>query len=298
MLFKSGFVTLIGKPNVGKSTLMNLFVGEKVAIISNKPQTTRNRIRGILTGDSFQIVFIDTPGIHKPVSKLGEYMVKAAENAMNEVDCILYLVEPRKVSEADKHIINRLRNVNTPVFLIVNKIDTVEKTELLSVIDDYRGYYSFTEFFPISAKNAENTDDVLSTIKIILPEGPRYFPSDNITDQPERQIASDLIREKALYYLRDEIPHGIAVGIESMKRRAGQEIVDIEAIVYCEKGSHKAIIIGKKGELLKKIGTAARLDIERLLGSPIFLQLWVKIKKDWRNSDFYLKNFGYDVKEL
>jgi GTP-binding protein Era len=283
---------------VGKSTLMNLFIGEKVSIISNKPQTTRNKIRSILSGDGFQIVFIDTPGIHNPASKLGAYMVKAAENAMNEVDCIIYLVEPRKASGADKNIMNRLGNVDTPVFLAVNKIDTVEKAELLNVIEDYRGCYNFAEIFPVSARNAENTDDLLAAVKNILPEGPRYFPEDIVTDQPERQIASELIREKALRYLREEVPHGVAVGIELMKRRADQELVDVEATIYCEKDSHKGIIIGKKGETLKKIGSAARLDIERLLGSPIFLQLWVKVKKDWRNSDFYLKNFGYDFSNV
>ncbi|MDR1559182.1 MAG: GTPase Era [Clostridiales bacterium] len=297
-MYRSGFVTLIGRPNVGKSTLMNLFIGEKVSIISNKPQTTRNKIRSILSGDGFQIVFIDTPGIHNPASKLGAYMVKAAENAMNEVDCIIYLVEPRKASGADKNIMNRLGNVDTPVFLAVNKIDTVEKAELLNVIEDYRGCYNFAEIFPVSARNAENTDDLLAAVKNILPEGPRYFPEDIVTDQPERQIASELIREKALRYLREEVPHGVAVGIELMKRRADQELVDVEATIYCEKDSHKGIIIGKKGETLKKIGSAARLDIERLLGSPIFLQLWVKVKKDWRNSDFYLKNFGYDFSNV
>ena len=296
-MFKSGFVTLIGKPNVGKSTLMNLLVGEKVAIISNKPQTTRNKIRSILTGDGFQIIFIDTPGIHKPGSKLGAFMVKTAENAMNEVDCILYLVEPRKVSEGDKNIIGRLNSINTPVYLVINKIDTVEKAEILTVIDDYRGYYDFMEIFPVSAKNAVNTNELLSTIKNLLPNGPLYFPSDSFTDQPERQIASELIREKVLHYLRDEVPHGVAVEIEAMKRRDHQELVDIQATIFCEKDSHKAIVIGKKGDMLKKIGATARVEIERLLGSPIFLELWVKVKKNWRESDFYLRNFGYDIKK-
>jgi len=296
-VFKSGFVTLIGKPNVGKSTLMNLLVGEKVAIISNKPQTTRNKIRSILTGDGFQIIFIDTPGIHKPGSKLGAFMVKTAENAMNEVDCILYLVEPRKVTEGDKNIIERLNSINTPVYLVINKIDTVGKADILTVIESYRGCYDFTEIFPVSAKNAENTDELLSTIKNLLPNGPLYFPPDSFTDQPERQIASELIREKALHYLRDEVPHGVAVEIEAMKRRENQELVDIQATIFCEKDSHKAIVIGKKGDMLKKIGATARVEIERLLGSPIFLELWVKVKKNWRESDFYLRNFGYDIKK-
>jgi len=283
---------------VGKSTLMNLFVGEKVAIVSNKPQTTRNKIRSILTGDGYQIVFIDTPGLHSPRSKLGAYMVKSAENAMNEVDLILYLVEPRKASEADKAIIARLGGITSPVYLAVNKIDTVDKPALLSVIADYRRLYNFAEVFPISAKNAENTDELLASIKRVLPEGPQYFPEGDITDQPEKRIVSELIREKALYYLRDEVPHGIAVGIEQMKKREGQALVDIDATIYCERDSHKGIVIGKNGEMLKKIGAAARLDIERLLGSPIFLQLWIKVKKDWRDSDFYLRSFGYDAKNI
>jgi len=297
-LFRSGFITLIGRPNVGKSTLMNLFVGEKIAIVSNKPQTTRNKIRSILTGGDYQIIFIDTPGIHKPQSKLGAYMVKSAENAMNEVDGVIFLVEPKRASEAEKTIISRLNGINAPVYLAVNKIDAVDKPKILEVMADYRKLFSFKEIFPISAKNAENTDELLSSIISLLPEGPMYFPQGDITDQPEKQIASELVREKALYYLRDEVPHGVAVDIERMKKREDQELVDIEAIVYCEKDSHKGIIIGKNGEMLKKIGAAARLDIERLLGSPIFLQLWVKVKKDWRDSDFYLKNFGYDIKNM
>ena len=295
-MYKSGFATLIGRPNVGKSTLMNLFVGEKVSIVSDKPQTTRNKISGVLTGDGFQIVFIDTPGIHKPQTKLGAYMVKSAENAMSEVDCVIYLVEPRKASQADKTAIGRLNGVKAPVILAVNKIDRVDKTALLEVIADYRALYNFSEIFPISAKNAENTDELLSAVKRTLPEGPQYFPEGDITDQPEKRIVSELIREKALYCLRDEVPHGIAVGIERMTKREDKELADIDATIYCEKDSHKGIVIGRNGEMLKKIGAAARLDIERLLGTPIFLQLWVKVKKDWRDSEFYLKSFGYDIK--
>ncbi|MDR1914264.1 MAG: GTPase Era [Clostridiales bacterium] len=295
-MFRSGFVTLIGRPNVGKSTLMNLIVGQKIAIISNKPQTTRNKIMSIYSDNEYQIIFLDTPGIHKPTSKLGEYMVKTAENAMNEVDCILYLVEPRRASNGDKKIISRLSGINTPVLLVINKIDTVEKPALLEIIDDYRSLYEFSEIFAISALRAENTDELLAAIKKLLPEGPKYFPEDVITDQPERQITAELIREKALYYLRDEVPHGLAVEVSQMKTRENKALIDVDATIYCDKETHKGIIIGKNGSMLKKIGATARQDIERLLGSPIFLQLWVKVKKDWRNSDFYLRNFGYDQK--
>jgi len=296
--FKSGFVSLIGRPNVGKSTLMNCLVGEKIAIISNKPQTTRNKIQSILTRDDFQIVFIDTPGIHKPKSKLGEYMLKSAENALNEIDVILYLVEPEdKIGKGDKEIISKLQNINSPVFLIINKIDTVEKNELLKVIDRFRAMYDFKEIIPVSAIKADNTNTLLDTIKNYLPDGPKYFPDDMITDQPERQITSEIIREKALQLLQEEIPHGIAVEIMSMKKRENKEIIDVEATVYCEKESHKGIIIGKKGAMLKEIGSKSRCDIERLLGSPVYLQLWVKVKKDWRDSNFLLKNFGYNDKQ-
>jgi GTP-binding protein Era len=277
---------------------MNLFVGEKIAIISPKPQTTRNKIRSILTTSDCQIVFIDTPGLHKPSSKLGAYMVKAAENAMDEVDCILFLVEPRRASEADKRIIEQLRGIKTPVFLVINKTDTVEKPDILNVMAEYRQLYDFAEIFPISALKADNTNELLARLKAVLPEGPQYFPADMVTDQPERQIASELIREKAMQYLRDEVPHGVAVEISTMHKRENQELVDVEATIYCEKDSHKGIIIGKGGLMLKKIGAAARADIERLLGSPINLQLWVKVKKGWRDSDFYLKNFGYDIKKV
>ncbi len=297
--FYSGFVSLVGKPNVGKSTLMNCLIGEKIAIISNKPQTTRNKITSILTKDDYQVVFIDTPGIHKPKSKLGNYMVKSAETSLNEVDVVLMLVEPsEKVWEMDSYVIEKLKNVKTPVVLVINKVDTVEKEVLLKVIDTYRGLYNFTEIVPVSALKGENTETLLSVIKEYLPEGPQYFPSDMVTDQPERQIASEIIREKALRLLQDEIPHGIAVEITSMKKRQDKNLVDVQATIYCERDSHKGIIIGKQGSMLKKIGTYARQDIENLLGSPINLQLWIKVKKDWRDSDFLLKNFGYDSKNI
>lgn len=297
--FYSGFVSLVGRPNVGKSTLMNRLIGEKIAIISNKPQTTRNRVQSILTKDGFQIVFIDTPGIHRPRHKLGEYMVKSAETTLNEVDAVLMLIEPTdKILEADRLIIEKFAKVKSPVILVINKIDTVERERVFKVIDEYRKLYDFAEIVPISAFEGTNTDELLSVIRKYLPEGPRYFPSDMVTDQPERQIASEIIREKALRLLEDEIPHGIAVEITEMKKRKEGNLVDVRATIFCEKDSHKGIIIGKHGDMLKKIGTKARGDIERLLGSPIYLELWVKVKKDWRDSDFLLKNFGYDSKNI
>ena len=297
--FYSGFVSLVGRPNVGKSTLMNRLIGEKIAIISNKPQTTRNRVQSILTKDGFQIVFIDTPGIHRPRHKLGEYMVKSAETTLNEVDAVLMLIEPTdKIIEADRLIIEKFAKVKSPVILVINKIDTVDRERVFKVIDEYRKLYDFAEIVPISAFEGTNTDELLSVIRKYLPEGPRYFPSDMVTDQPERQIASEIIREKALRLLEDEIPHGIAVEITEMKKRKEGNLVDVRATIFCEKDSHKGIIIGKHGDMLKKIGTKARGDIERLLGSPIYLELWVKVKKDWRDSDFLLKNFGYDSKNI
>lgn len=298
--FYSGFVSLVGRPNVGKSTLMNCLIGEKIAITSSKPQTTRNKITSILTKDDFQCVFLDTPGIHKPRHKLGEYMVRSAENTFKEVDLVLFLVEPTaEVGELDRFVIEKLENVKTPVVLVINKIDTVaDKETLLGIIDTYRKLYPFQEVVPISAATGSNTEELLRVIRRFLPEGPQYFPADMVTDQPERQIASEIIREKALYLLQDEIPHGIAVEIMSMKKRPDQDMVDVQALIYCERDSHKGIIIGKNGAMLKKIATFARRDMERLLGSRIYLQIWVKVKKDWRDSDFLLKNFGYDKKNL
>lgn len=295
--FHSGFVSIIGQPNVGKSTLMNCLAGEKIAIISNKPQTTRNKIQAIVTREDFQIVFIDTPGMHKPKSKLGEVMNKAAESAINDVDVILLLVSPfDRISEADRSIIEKLKRIKSSVFLIINKIDTIEKAKLLKIIDIFKQEYDFKAIIPISALKAQNTDELLEEIKACLPEGPQYFPEDMITDQPERQLAAELIREKALYLLQEEIPHGIAVEIMSMKKRENRELIDIEATIYCEKDSHKGIIIGKGGSMLKNIGIKSRTDIERILGSPVNLQLWIKVKKDWRDSDFLIRNFGLDNK--
>ncbi len=297
--FKSGFVSLIGRPNVGKSTLMNRLVGEKIAIISNRPQTTRNRIQAILTTDEMQVIFIDTPGLHTPKSKLGNFMVKSAETSLSDVDIVLYLVEPyEKIKDSDRAILERLKKIKTPVFLIINKTDTVEKPELLKVIQAYSKEYDFKEIIPLSALKNENTEELVEYIKKYIPEGPQYFPDDMITDLTERQIAAEMIREKTLYLLRDEIPHGIAVEISAMKQRKDKDITDIEATVFCEKDSHKGIIIGKQGAMLKKIGSSARRDIERFLGGSVNLQIWVKVKKDWRDSDFLLRNFGYDEKKI
>lgn len=297
--FSSGFVSLIGRPNVGKSTLMNSLIGEKIAIISSKPQTTRNKIQSILTEDDFQAIFVDTPGIHKPKSKLGNYMVKSAENTLNDVDIVMYLIEPyEKIKTSDLEIIERLKNVSTPVFLIINKIDTVTHIDILAVIESYKNMYNFAEIIPISALKEKNKADLLNTIKKYLPEGPKLYPEDMITDQPERQIVAEIIREKSLHLLQDEIPHGIAVEVTSMKKRKDKDLIDIEATVFCERETHKGIIIGKKGSMLKKIGSNARYEMELLLASPVNLKIWIKVKKDWRDSDFLLKNFGYDQKNI
>lgn len=296
--FKSGFVTLIGRPNVGKSTLMNKLIGQKIAITSNKPQTTRNRIQTVYTCEEGQIVFVDTPGIHKAKNKLGEYMVNVAEQTLKEVDVVLWLVEPTDfIGAGERHIAEQLENVKTPVILVINKVDTVKKEEILLFIDNYRKIYDFAEIVPVSALKGTNTDDLISTIFKYLSEGPMFYDEDTVTDQPMRQIVAELIREKALKCLSDEIPHGIAVYIDQMKERKNGQIVDIDATIVCERDSHKGIIIGKGGAMLKKIGSAARYEIERLVECKANLKLWVKVKKEWRDSEFYLKNFGYDGKE-
>jgi len=294
---KAGFATLIGRPNVGKSTLMNQLIGQKIAITSNKPQTTRNRIQTVYTDDRGQIVFLDTPGIHKAKNKLGNYMVKVAEHTLREVDLILWLVEPTTfIGAGERHIIEQLKKVSTPVILVVNKIDTVKREELLLCIDTYRKEYDFDEIVPVSARSGENKEELLKCIFKYMTYGPMFYDEDTITDQPERQIVAELIREQALYCLEDEIPHGIAVSIESMKYR--KKIVDIDATIVCERDSHKGIIIGKGGSMLKKIGSHARYGIEELLECKVNLQLWVKVKKDWRDSDFLLKNFGYKKEDI
>lgn len=297
--YKSGFVTLIGRPNVGKSTLMNQIIGQKIAITSNKPQTTRNRIQTVYSEEKGQIIFLDTPGIHKAKNKLGEYMVTVAERTLNEVDVILWLVEPTTyIGAGEQHIAETLKRVKTPVILVINKIDTVKKEELLPVIESYQKLHEFAEIVPVSAMNGENKENLVSTIFEYLEEGPQFYDEDTITDQPERQIVAELIREKALRLLNDEIPHGIAVSIEKMKERKGGKIMDIEATIVCERDSHKGIIIGKKGAMLKNIGMNARREIENLLDQQVNLQLWVKVRKDWRDSDMFLKNYGYNKTEI
>ena len=291
---KSGFVTLIGRPNVGKSTLMNHLIGQKIAITSDKPQTTRNRIQTVYTDERGQVIFLDTPGIHKAKNKLGEYMVKVAKETLNEVDVILWLVEPTTyIGAGEQHIIEQLDKVKTPVILVINKIDTVKKEELVAAIETYQNKYPFAEIIPVSARKKENTDRLMDLVCQYLPYGPMYYDEDTVTDQPERQIAAELIREKALRLLGEEVPHGIAVTIEKMRERADGSMVDIEATIVCERDSHKGIIIGKQGSMLKKIGTKAREEIERLFEYKVNLKLWVKVKKDWRDSDILMKNYGY-----
>lgn len=295
--YKAGFVTLIGRPNVGKSTLMNQLIGQKIAITSSKPQTTRNRIQTVYTSKKGQIVFLDTPGIHKAKNKLGDYMVSVAERTLSEVDVILWLVEPSNfIGAGEQHIIEQLKKVKTPVILVINKTDTVKKEALLPFIDTYRKQLELQEIVPVSALKGDNTETLINCIMKYLPYGPAFYDEDTITDQPMRQIVAELIREKALRCLDEEIPHGVAVSIESMKYR--KNICDIEATIVCEKDSHKGIIIGKGGSMLKKIGSTARPDIEDLLEMQVNLQLWVKVKKDWRDSDFLLKNFGYHPKDV
>lgn len=290
--FKSGFVTLIGRPNVGKSTLMNRIIGQKIAITSDKPQTTRNKIQTVYTSDEGQIVFVDTPGIHKAKNKLGDYMVNTAQRTIGEVDVVLWLVEPTTfIGAGERHIIEQLEKIKEPVILVINKIDSVKPEEVLKAIDTYRTEYEFAEVVPVSAKTSVNLSALLECIMKYLPYGPAFYDEDTITDQPERQIVAELIREKALRLMEKEIPHGIAVSIESMKFR--KKIVDIEATIVCERDSHKGMIIGKNGAMLKKIGSQARVEIEDMLECKVNLQLWVKVKKDWRDSDFLLKNFGY-----
>lgn len=293
--YRSGFATLIGRPNVGKSTLMNYLIGQKIAITSNKPQTTRNRIQTVLTTEEGQIVFVDTPGIHKAKNKLGEYMVNVAESTLNEVDVVLWLVEPTTfIGAGEQHIAEQLQKVKTPVVLVINKVDMVKKEEILTFIDAYRKIYDFAEIVPVSARSGENTDALIKVILKYLPYGPQFYDEDTITDQPERQIVAELIREKALHCLNDEVPHGIAVAIDKMSY--GKRMAEINATIICERDSHKGIIIGKQGAMLKKIGSTARFEIERMLECKVNLQLWVKVKKDWRDSDFLIKNFGY-IKE-
>ncbi len=294
--FRSGFATLIGRPNVGKSTLMNALIGQKIAITSNRPQTTRNRIQTVYTSKEGQIVFLDTPGIHKAKNKLGTYMVNVARRTMSDVDVIVWLVEPTDyIGAGERHIIEQLGKTKTPVILVINKIDTVRKDLLLTYIDVYSRQYDFAEIVPVSALKKDGLDVLLSCIMKYLPYGEPFYDEDTVTDQPMRQIVAELIREKALRCLEEEVPHGVAVTIEEMKFR--RHIVDIEATIICERESHKGIIIGRQGAMLKKIGSLARPEIEDLVEKQVNLKLWVKVKKDWRDSDYLLKNFGYDPKD-
>ncbi len=296
MSFKSGFVSIVGRPNVGKSTLSNKLTGEKISIISNKPQTTRNTIKTIITSPESQIIFIDTPGIHKPKNKLGEYMVNIAQTSLNEVDIVLFLTEAtdEEPGAGDMYIIEQLKKLKTPVFLIINKIDLIKKEQLLVRIEKYTKVMDFHTVIPISALCDEGLDIITKEIVKLLPEGPKYFTDDIVTDQPEKMIVSEMIREKILELIEDEVPHGTGVEVITFKERSSKPLIDIEATIYCEKETHKGIIIGKNGAMLKKIGTNARADIENLLGVKVFLQLWVKVKPDWRNSENMLRTLGYN----
>lgn len=291
--FKSGYVGIVGKPNVGKSTILNKLVGQKIAIISPKPQTTRNKILGILHGDDYQAVFLDTPGFHKPKTKLGENMVKAVNETMGDVDLVMLVVEPTvEVAPAEKAIIDKLGNL--PCILVINKTDTVKKDILLEVISTYTRLHDFCDIVPVSARTRDNLEELKKVIRANLEEGPMYYPEDMVTDQQEKEIVAELIREKMLKVLRDEIPHGTAVEIIKMKYSdsSGEEMYNISANIYCEKNSHKGIIIGKGGKTLKEIGTAARIDCEKMLDCKVYMELWVKVKEDWRNSNNLMKELG------
>ncbi|MGI6124567.1 MAG: GTPase Era [Acetivibrionales bacterium] len=295
MAFKSGFITIIGRPNVGKSTLLNLLTGEKVAIMSNKPQTTRHTIRTVLTTEEYQMIFVDTPGIHKPKNKLGEYMMQEALSTFEGVDLILFMVDAndKNIGPGDNMIIEELDKAGVPVVLLINKVDMVEKSSILPLIAQYNEAYEFEEIVPISASDARTKDQVLEIIQNLLPEGDMYYPEDMLTDQHEKVLAQELIREKLLHLLSDEVPHGIGVEVIGFKEKSQKKIIEIDANIYCEKESHKGIIIGKDGKVLKRVGTLARHDMERLFDSKVFLKLWVKVKDDWRNSDFMLNELGY-----
>lgn len=292
--FRSGFITIIGRPNAGKSTLLNQLVGEKIAITSDKPQTTRNRITGILTGEGWQMIFVDTPGIHKPHDQLGENMVRTAMNTLEEVDLIFYLVDATvPFGGGDAYLLERLSKVKTPAFLLLNKIDRLEKPKLLPLIDFYRTRHNWREIIPLSALKGDNVQELIEAAMPYLTEGPRYYPEDTLTDQPQQLIIAELIREKVLQLTREEVPHAVAVNVEQMERRS-EDLVYVGATIYVERDSQKSIIIGKKGEMLKNVGSLARADIEKLFGSKVFLELWVKAKTDWRNKNKFLREMGYE----
>ncbi|WP_088102510.1 GTPase Era [Halalkalibacter urbisdiaboli] len=292
--FKSGFVSIIGRPNVGKSTLLNHVIGQKIAIMSDKPQTTRNKIQGVYTSNETQIVFIDTPGIHKPKHKLGDFMMKVAQNTLREVDLVLYVVDAGEAfGSGEEFIIERLKETSTPVFLVINKIDKVHPDDLLGIIETYRTKHEFKEVIPISALNGNNVPTLMEQIVEYLDEGPQYYPADQVTDHPERFVVAELIREKVLHLTREEIPHSVAVVIEQMKHRERNDTVYIGATIIVERTSQKGIVIGKQGSMLKEVGKLARVDIESLLGSKVFLELWVKVQKDWRNKPAHLRDYGF-----
>ncbi|MCM3619101.1 GTPase Era [Sutcliffiella horikoshii] len=296
--YKSGFVSIIGRPNVGKSTFLNRVIGQKIAIMSDKPQTTRNKIQGVFTQDDAQIVFLDTPGIHKPKHKLGDFMMKVAQNTLKEVDLVLFMINAKEgLGKGDEFIIEKLKETSTPVYLVINKIDGVHPDDLLPLMETYKGLYPFKEIVPISALQGNNVEVLLDQIKKFLPEGPQYYPADQVTDHPERFIVAELIREKVLHLTREEVPHSIAVAIDSMKKRENKDMVDIQATVVVERDSQKGIVIGKQGKVLKEVGQKARVDIEALLGSKVFLELWVKVQKDWRNKQSQLRDFGFNEDE-
>lgn len=295
MKFKSGFVTIIGRPNVGKSTLINSIVGQKILIMSDKPQTTRNKIQTVYNAENSQIVFLDTPGIHKPKNKLGEHMVKSSKDTLKEVDVIIFLVDnSTTIGPGDKYILDSLKDVKTPIILGINKIDMIKPDDFKNLYDMYSQYDFLSDIIGLSAINATNIDVLIKKITEKLPEGPQYFPTDMITDQPERFIISEIIREKLLHYLHEEVPHGVAVVINLIRKRENKDIIDIDATIYCERKSHKSIIIGKNGRKIKGVGKSSREEIERLLGSKVYMELWVKVKRDWRDNENILRNLGYE----
>lgn len=291
---KSGFISIIGRPNVGKSTFLNRVIGQKIAIMSDKPQTTRNKVQGVLTTEDSQLIFIDTPGIHKPKHKLGDFMMKVATNTLKEVDIVLFMVNAEEgFGRGEEFIVEKFKSVKTPIFLVINKIDQVHPDKLFTIIESYKEKHDFAEIIPISALEGNNVETLLAQIKKYLPEGPQFYPADQVTDHPERFIVSELIREKALHLTREEIPHSLAVVIEKMERQENKDVVHVMATVIVERDSQKGIIIGKQGGMLKEIGKRARIDIENLLGSKVFLELWVKVQKDWRNKMTQLRDFGF-----
>ncbi|MEC2054324.1 GTPase Era [Peribacillus psychrosaccharolyticus] len=296
--FKSGFISIIGRPNVGKSTFLNRVIGQKIAIMSDKPQTTRNKVQGVLTTNDSQMIFIDTPGIHKPKHKLGDFMMKVATNTLKEVDLILFMINAVEgLGQGDQFIIEKLQTTKTPVFLVVNKIDQLHPDDLLPLIEKYQKLYPFTAIVPISALEGNNVETLLEQIKAHLPEGPQFYPADQVTDHPERFIISELIREKVLHLTREEIPHSVAVAIDSIKKMDNSDTINVMATIVVERDSQKGIVIGKQGKMLKEVGTRARVDIENLLGSKVFLEMWVKVQKDWRNKASQLRDFGFNEDE-